>query len=97
MAIPVCRNGVMSHLGRGVEVVVIDRIRAGRVLAFVTSPPEISNERSALEVWRGNNSVRCDPGAFGVPLGPVLERKISIGHEGERTIGFSHVEPIRLG
>jgi len=90
LAIPVCRNGVKSHLGRGVEVVVIDRIRAGRVLAFVASAAEISDERSALEAWRGNHSVRRDPRAFRVPLSAVLETRVSIMHGGKGPSG-SHM------
>ena len=97
LTIPVCRAGVVSHLGRGVEVVVIDRVRTGRVLGFITTPPEISDERSALEARRGNHRVRHGPGAFSIPLGAVLEMRIRTKHRWKEPVDNSHVEPIHPG
>jgi len=95
LSVPVDRNSVVSHLGRGVEIVVIDRVRTGRVLAFVTGPPNIANERSALEAWRGNYRICRNPDAFNKPLGAVLEMRVSIKNQGRRPIGSSHMEPTR--
>jgi len=75
--VPVRWNGEVSNLGSSVESVVIDRIRTGRVLALVVGPPDVVNERSVLEARRGNYSIRHGPGAFSIPLGAVLEVRIS--------------------
>jgi hypothetical protein len=83
LSVPVCRNGVVSHLGGGVESVVIDRIRTRRVLAFITGPPDVANRRSALEARRRNHGIRHDPGAFSIPLGAVLEMRISMENQRE--------------
>ena len=97
LTVPVCRDGVMSHLGRSVEVVVIDRIRTGRVLGFITRPPKVSDERSALEARRGNHRVRRDPGAFGVPLGAVLDIESASSTEGEDPLAtYMWNRPIRV-
>jgi len=80
LAVPVCRNGVVSHLGSSVECVVIDRIGIGRVLAFVTGSPDVTDERSALEGRRRNYRIRHNPGALNVPLRAVIwNRPVRIG------------------
>ena len=80
----------MSNLGGGVESVVIDRIRTGRVLAFITGPPDVVNERIALEARRGKYSIRHDAGAFSIPLGAILEVRISTKNQG-RVLLAAHI------
>jgi len=90
--VSVCRNGEVSNLGSSVETVAIDRIRTGRVLAFITGPPNVANERSAFETRGGNYSIRHVPGAFSVPLGTVLRTRISMKSQGKNPFGYSHME-----
>jgi hypothetical protein len=78
LTVAVGGDGVMSHLGWSVEGLVIHRIRTGRVLAFITGPPNVANERSVLERRRRNYGIRDNPGALAVPLGAVLKCQFSI-------------------
>ena len=93
--VSVCRNGEVPNLGSSVESVVIDRIRTGRVLIFITGPPDVANKRSALKAWRGNYSIRHHPGAFSIPLCPVLEMRMSMESQGKSPFGYSRMEQTR--
>lgn len=95
--VPVCRNGEVSNLGSSVETVVIDRIRTGRVLAFITGPPNVADERSAFETRGGNYSIRHVPGAFSVPLCAILRTRISMKSQGKSPFDYSHMEPTLPG
>lgn len=79
--VPVRWNGEVSNLGSSVESVVIDRIRTGRVLALIAGPSDVASERSVLEARRGNYSIRHGPGALSVPLGAVLEMRVSMKNQ----------------
>jgi len=87
----------VSHLGSSVESLVIDRVRTGSVLAFITGPPDVANERSALEARRRNQRIRHGPSAFSIPLGAVLEMRVGINNQGKRPVGYSHMEPTHPG
>ena len=73
LAVPIHRD-VVSHLGGTVESVVIDRVRTGRVLVFVTRPPDVADERSVSKARGRDYSIRHHPSAFVVPLGAVLNK-----------------------
>lgn len=73
LTVAVGRNGVMCCLGRSVKCVVIHLVRIGRVLVFVTGPPDVAHKRSVLESRRRNHRIRNNPGALIVPLGAILK------------------------
>lgn len=97
LSVPVCRNAEVSHLGGSVESVVIDRVRTGRVRAFITGLPDVVHHRSALEARRRNYSIRHNPDTFSIPLGAVLEIRMSNKNRGKNPFGYSHMEQTRPG
>ena len=94
LTVPIHRDEV-SHLGSTIESVVIDRVRTGRVLVFVTRPPDVADERSVSEARGRDYSIRHHPSALVVPLGTVLTIRISIKNQ-QGHICYSHTGPDRL-
>lgn len=77
LTVPIHRTEV-SHLGSAIESVVVDRVRPGRVLVFITRPLDVADDRSASEARGRDYSVRHRPTAFAVPLSAVLTVRISV-------------------